>query len=140
MANVIKINLNSKNDYVSKYNDSILSKELNEYILEECKEYELKSEIVIEITSKYELDTNEKQKIIDMISSGFGVEISEMIVYRKMNIYVDLIIFIVGIIVIALYTLISNIPILSEFLLVVSWVLIWEGVHNLIFEGFKNKY
>jgi len=139
MANIIKIILNNKNDYVSKYNDNILSNDLNKYILEECKGYNLNSEIVIEITCKYDIDTIERQKIVDMIRSSFGTEISEMLVYRKRNIYIYIFIFLLGIIAVSFYIFFSNVQIISELILVVSWVLIWEGVHNLIFEGYKNR-
>lgn len=139
MANVIKVTLNNKNDYVSKFNDDILSKDLNEYILEECKEYGFNSEIVIEITCKYDIDTAERQKIVDMIRSSFGNEISEMLVYRKRNIHIDIVIFLTGIIAVSFYLFFSNVKIISELILVISWVLIWEGVHNLIFEGLKNR-
>lgn len=139
MANIIKINLNEKNDYVSKFNNNILSSELNQYILEECKGYSLGSEIVMEISCNYEMNSNEKGKIIDMIRSSFGTEISEMLVNRKRNIIIDIFVFIAGIFAIIANIIFSDFPIISEFTLVVSWVLIWEGVHDLIFHGFKNK-
>ena len=35
MDNVIRINIKKNGDYVSKFNDNILSKELSNYIMEE---------------------------------------------------------------------------------------------------------
>lgn len=47
MKNVIRINIKKKEGYVSKFNDYILTKELNDYIMEECRGYALKSNICI---------------------------------------------------------------------------------------------
>ena len=139
MDNVIKINIKKREDYVSKFNDGILSKDLSSYIIDECKGYSLKSDIHIEITSEYDMDVLEKEKLVDMIRANFGTEISEMLVYRQRNIIVDFLILGFGLITLIFYLFSTNSPILSEFVLVFSWVLIWESAHNLIFTGFSNK-
>lgn len=139
MDNVIKIYIKKKEDYVSKFNDEILSNELSSYIIEECKSFPLKSNIRIEIISEYEMDNLEKDKLVDMIRSNFGIEISEMLFRRQRNIIIDFLMLGFGIIALIFYLFSSNVPILSEFILVFSWVLIWESVHNLIFTGFSNK-
>lgn len=139
MDNVIKIYIKKKEDYVSKFNDEILSNELSSYIIEECKSFPLKSNIRIEIISEYEMDYLEKDKLVDMIRSNFGIEISEMLFRRQRNIIIDFLMLGFGIIALIFYLFSSNIPILSEFILVFSWVLIWESVYNLIFTGFSNK-
>ena len=86
MKKIISINIKKKEDYVSKFNDNILSKELSDYIMEECKGYPLTSNICIEITSDYNMNEFEKNKIVDMIRSNFGTEISELMFFRKKNI------------------------------------------------------
>ena len=139
MNNVIKININKKDDYVSKYNDDILSKELSNYILDECKSFGIKDNFDIEITSDYDMDDNEKDKIIEMIRAYFGVEISEMINNRRRTIYLECIILLFGILSIIFYIICSDIPILSDLILILSWILIWDSVQNLIFGGFNNK-
>ena len=139
MNNIIKINIKKKDDYVSKYNDDILSKELSNYIIEESRIFPLKSNICIEVTSNYDMDDLEKEKFINMIRTNFSNEIKEMLFYRKKNIIIDFFMFIFGIISLIIYFISSSIPVLSEFILVFSWVLIWESAHNLIFSGFSNK-
>lgn len=139
MNNIIKINIKKKDDYVSKYNDDILSKELSNYIIEESRIFHLKSNICIEVTSNYDMDDLEKEKFINMIRTNFSNEIKEMLFYRKKNIIIDFFMFIFGIISLIIYFISSSIPVLSEFILVFSWVLIWESAHNLIFSGFSNK-
>lgn len=139
MPNIINVHLNKRDDYVSKYNNNILSNDLYNYILEECKGFSLKEDIIIKITSKFETDNKEKGIIIDLIRESFGSEISEMGMRRKRNINVDLFVFLVGIVALALYLFVYNVKIISEVVLVASWVLIWEGVYDLVFKGIKNK-
>lgn len=136
---VIKINIRKKEDYVSKFNDDILAKDLSNYIMEEYKSFNIKKNFYIEISSDYDIASSEKDKITSMIRANFGTEISELMEYRKKTVYMDAIILIFGIIALVFYLFSSNIPILSEFILVFSWVLIWESAYNLIFGGFSNR-
>lgn len=139
MKKIISINIKNKEDYVSKFNDNILSKELSDYIMEECKGYPLTSNISIEITSDYTMDTLEKNKIVDMIRSNFGTEISELMFFRKKNIIIDFILILFGILSLLFYMFSYDNVILSELILVFSWVLIGESVYNLLFTGIINK-
>lgn len=137
--NVIKINLKKKEDYTSKYNDNSLSKELSDYIMEEYKSFDIKSDFYIEINSSYEMNDNEKEKIVSMIRANFGTEISEMMTNRRREIKFDIFTVALAIIALVFYLFSSDIPILSEFILVFSWVLIWESAYNLIFGSMENK-
>ena len=139
MNKIISINIKSKGDYVSKFNDNILSKELSDYIIDECKGYPLDSNIHIEITSDYKMDSLEKEKIVDMIRANFGTDISESIYFRKKNIIIDFILILFGILSLIFYMISYNIAILSEVILVLSWLLIGESVYNLLFTGIINK-
>jgi len=139
VKNVIKINIKKKEDYVSKFNDDILSKEISEYILEECKSFNIKEDFNIMISSDYDMNGLEKNKIVDMIRTYFGVEISELISKRRKTIYMDIITVLLAVFALIVYLIISNVPILSEFILVFSWVLIWESAYNLIFGSITNK-
>lgn len=139
MSNVIKINIRSKEDYVSRYNDDILSKDLSNYIIEEYKTVNLKEDFYIEISSDYDIGGSEKDKIISMIRANFGTEISELSQQRKKTIVMDAIILLFGIISLVIYLFCISIPVLSEFILVFSWILIWESAYNLIFGSFSNS-
>ena len=139
MKNVIRVNIKKKEDYVSKFNDDSLSKDISEYILEECKSFNIKEDFNIEISSDYDMDDLEKNKIVDMIRAYFGVEISELITKRRKTIYMDIVTFLLAVLALIVYLIISDVPILSEFILVFSWVLIWESTYNLIFGSITNK-
>lgn len=139
MKNVIKINIKKKEDYISKFNYNILSNELRKYIMEECKGYTLNSDISIEISSEYKIDDKEKEKIVDMIRATFGTEISEMLIFRKKTIIIDFLMILFGTLTLIFYLFSSNIPILSEVILIFSWILIGESIYNLIFTGIIDK-
>ena len=139
MSNVIKINIKKKEDYVSRYNDDILSKDLSNYIIEEYKTVNLKEDFYIEISSDYDIGGSEKDKIISMIRANFGTEISELTEQRKKTIIMDAIILLFGIIALVIYLFCISIPVLSEIILVFSWILIWESAYNLIFGSFSNS-
>lgn len=85
------------------------------------------------------MDNLEKNKIVDMIRASFGNDISEIKIYRKRNIILDFLILGFGIIALIFYLFSSDVPILSEFILVFSWLMIEESVYNLIFTGVNNK-
>lgn len=138
MKNVIKINIRKKEDYTSKFNDDILSSELSNYIMDECRGFSLNSNIRLEITSKYAINDSEKNKLVDMIRSNFGNDVSEILLYRKKGIIIDFLMIGFGAFALIFYIFSSDIPILSELILIFSWILIGESLYNLIFTGFSN--
>jgi len=138
MKNIIQITLNEKEDYLNKYNDKRISKELNDYILEECKAVELKDSIEIQINTNFEMCEKEKNNLVDMIRENYGVDISDIeILLRRLYILNTIMIFI-GIIFLVIYFLSSNIPVVSEFILIIGWILIWEGINNIMYQSVKN--
>ena len=139
MNKTIRVNIRKKEDYVSKFNDNTLSKDFSEYIMEECKSFNIKEQFNIEITCDYNMTSQEQNKLVDMIRSYFGIEISELIIRRRKTIYMDIVTFLMAVLALIVYLIISDIPILSEFILVFSWVLIWESAYNMIFGGLNNK-
>lgn len=139
MRNIVKINIKERDDYISKFNEDALSNKLSNYILEECRGYKLRSHIVIEISSGYEMEEEEKKKITSMIRNNFQAETKEVLVSQKMNYIIDFILLIVGIVGLVLYYfLLRNIPIVSDVALIFCWVIIWECIYNLIFITFRN--
>ena len=139
MDNVMKITLKKKEDYISKFNDDTISAELSAYILEECRGYKFNDDISIEITSEYKMTAMEKEKLIDMIRSNFGIEVSENLNYQKRSIIIDFTLFILGIIGFFIYFISKSIPILSDFIMILCWVVIWEAAYDLIFTKLRNK-
>ena len=139
MGKIISINIKKKEDYASKFNDNSLSRELSEYIMEEYKGFDIRDNFHIEISSDYEMDDEEKDSVASMIRANFGTEISKMLIKKKRTIYFDILTVALAVIALVFYLVSSDIPILSEFILVFSWVLIWESAYDLIFGRINNK-
>ena len=74
-----------------------------------------------------------------MIRENYGVSIRDTELLSKKLFILNITMTITGIIFLVFYFLSSNIPIISEFILIIGWILIWEGIYNVIFQSIKNK-
>ena len=138
MKNIIEITLNEKEDYLNKFNNKRISKDLNDYILEECKAMDLNDSIEIQINTNFKMSEEEENNLVDMIRENYGVDISDIeSLLKKLYVLNSLMIF-VGIVILAIWFISSNIPVLSEFILIIGWILIWEGINNIMYQSVKN--
>lgn len=137
MNNITNINItiNDYSDICNKFNNDMLSEELSNYIYNECKGNPIKNKIKININSVFEIDGLQKDKIIDMIRSNFGTDIRENLLYLKHTNTKGLISFIIGVILILIYNILNtlNLSWISEIILIIGWLLIWEAVYNYLF-------
>ena len=138
MKNIIEITLNKKEDYLNKFNHKRISKELNDYILEECRVVELKDSIEIHISTNFEISEEEKNCLVTMIRVNYGIDISDIKSLLKKLYILNIIMILTGIIFLVIWFLSSNIPVISEFILIVGWILIWEGIINIMYQSVKN--
>ena len=138
MKNIIEITLNRKDDYLNKYNEKRISKELNDYILEECRGIDLKNNIEIHINTNFEMNDEEKNNLVDMIRENYGVDISDIEELLKKLYIINTIMILAGIVFLIIWFISSNIPVLSEFILIIGWILIWEGINNIMYQTVKN--
>lgn len=139
MANKIDVYVENKSCFQNQFHKERLSPELSAYILEECKTASLKEKIEIHIYCKEELDKREQTYLIDMIRRNYGIDIQELLLYTEKNRLISLICILVGIFILFIYLFVDIIPILSEVILIIAWVFIWEGIYNLLFDGIKNE-
>ncbi|MEE0699522.1 MAG: hypothetical protein U0M66_02910 [Bacilli bacterium] len=135
----IEIFLSSKEAYQNEYNKKRLSSSLSDYILEESKFISPKKKINLIIKTKFELENEEKEELVDMIRNNYGTDVSELIMVSKKLKKLDLIIFIMGVIALLVYFLIPTKFVASEVILIIGWVLIWESTYNFIFRGAGNQ-
>ena len=89
----IEIFLSSKEAYQNEYNKKRLSSSLSDYILEESKFISPKKKINLIIKTKFELENEEKEELVDMIRNNYGTDVSELIMVSKKLKKLDLIIF-----------------------------------------------
>jgi len=131
----IDVTLSDYSDVYNKFNSNSLSSDLSNYIYDECIGKPIKSNININIKSEVELSKEQKSKICDMIRSNYGINIKESSLYLKYFNIKSLVLFLVGIILIVIYSVLTNYNLiwLSEIILIVGWLMIGEAVYNYIF-------
>ena len=84
--NIIEVVLNSKKDYISQFHDKKISKELSDYILNECKAFKPNEKLEIHVFSN-NMSAEEKHNFIDMVRENYGIDIRELcILSEKKNI------------------------------------------------------
>ncbi len=139
MENIIKIHLREKDDYKNTYNDEILSYKLSNYILEELKGIETKKKIKFSISTDFYMTDIEKNNLIDMIRNNFGADISELMHLAKKERLTNYLISLLGVISIIIYSLI-DITVISEFILILGWVLLGESICNFLYKGIDYNH
>jgi len=139
MNNKIYITLNRKEDYVNKFNDERITMELNNYILDEIRTIDLKEKTEIVVDSKFQMSEDEKNKLKKMIKNNFKDDINETSMYLRKMFLIDTILFFSGIFALLIYIVSNKLLVISEVILIIGWLLIWEGVYNFIFSTLENK-
>lgn len=139
MKSIIKIYLKDSNDYRNQYNREILSYQLSEYILDELKGIDLKQKIEFNISTEFEMNDQEKNCLVDMIRNNFGADISEIINIEKKQRIIHCLILIIAIVLIIISYLL-HVWLLSEFILILGWVLLGESICNFLYKGMETNY
>lgn len=139
MKSNITITLNKKEEYLNKFNDQRISPELNTYILEECKPIKTKKELQLNIQSNFEMTNQEKEEFVKMVRLNYQDDIDELKELSKKLMFIDIYMFLIGVIFLVLYSCNINIRVASEIILIIGWVLIWESIYNFIFARTENK-
>lgn len=136
----IDIVLNDMDDALSKYNNNILSEELENYIYKESINIKNKN-IVIRIKTLFDISDNDKNKLMKMIIDSFKINIKENLLHmRHANIKRCLLMIIGTIFVLASeLTDFSGIFLIPEIFMIIGWVGIWEAVYSLFFEDTKMR-
>lgn len=136
--NIIEVVLNSKEDYINQFHNKKISKELSDYILNESKAFKPNEKLEIHVFSN-NMSIEEKHEFIDMVRENYGIDIRELCILSEKKNISNLLCLLFGIIALFLNLLVDIIPIVSEFVLIFGWVLIWEGIYNMLFDGLKTR-
>lgn len=137
--NEIIININDEKDYENKYNSNNLSSELSNYIYEECKGKSINNKVLIVIKSKYQMKDKEKEEIINKIHNNYKTDLNEQLLMIKYSNIKNFVISLLGILFLYLYYFIKINFVLSEMILIVGWVAIWEAVYAWLFVRGKDN-
>ena len=130
MENIVEINVDllDKYDLVEKYNKSVVSRNLIDYIIEQAMEYKPSSNFKITVSKKGQIDHDSTKLIRDWLTKEFE---KAKTFHRNENIK-QILYLVIGILLIFLATRFSN-PIVTEILSVSAWVPLWEAVDLALF-------
>lgn len=137
MKTMININLKKKEDFYSRYSNQKLNSELTDFIYNECYGEDYKNNIVINIYTKLKISKNEKNDMMDTIRRTFGLKVQDELYYYEKAKFKKTILFLIGIVLIVIYYL-SFIEVLSEIILILGWLAIWESVYSFLTDSSKD--
>ena len=136
---IIEISFDEKDDYINQFNENKLSNYLSN--LDECKGKSLANRITLNVKVNFKMSSKEKEEFKKMIHENYKSDLSEYMLILKYSNLKKMIVFFAGIILIYLHYFkdISNNKIISEVILVIGWVAIWEAAYTWLFENSKNR-
>lgn len=137
--NTVKINIKNKEDYKNKYNENELSSELKQYILDHVKSKNTKQNIKLDIATDFKMDEKEALNLTYMIRRAFGLDVSEIMNISKKRSLKSLFAFILGTIFLLIYSFVPKQYVVTEIILIIGWVLIWESTYNFLFKNIETK-
>lgn len=137
--NEIVINIDNEDDYINKYNSNNLSNDLSNYIYEECKGKPFNNKIGILIKSNFKLNEEKQKDIANKIHNNYKIDLEENLLIIKYSTIKKLLIFILGIIFLYMSYVLKINFVLSETVLIIGWVAIWEAAYAWLFESDKIK-
>ena len=136
--NEVIINIENDN-YINKYNSNNLSKDLSNYIYEECKGKPFNNKILILIKTNIELTEDKQKDIINKIHNNYKSDLEENLLIIKYSTIKKMLIFLLGIIFIYVSYVIKINFVLSETILIIGWVTVWEAAYAWLFESDKIR-
>ena len=137
MKTMININLKKKEDFYSRYSNQKLNSELTDFIYNECYGEDYKNNIVINIYTKLKISNKEKNAMMDTVRRTFGLKVQDELYYYEKAKFKKTILFLIGIVLIVIYYL-SFIEVLSEIILILGWLAIWESVYSFLADSSKD--
>lgn len=129
---IINIDLDNKYEFISEYNDNMLNNKLREYLLENLEI--TKDEITLKFNFKYQ-ESTKKINIKKILNNSFNDYISDINnEIKRINIR-NIIFSLLGIFNLAIYSYLNQFDIflISEFCLIISWVVYWEIIESFLF-------
>lgn len=129
MEELIKIDLNNKNDLLDKYNNKNISDDIIKYIIKKARKIPKYKRIKIIINKKSDINIDTSELIKQGLKEAYNTSIQE----RNCNNLKQFMFLGLGIFFIFLSTLIEKKGIWKEILLITGWVPIWEMIEVELF-------
>lgn len=134
MIKIIEIDLDSKLEYLNKYDDNMISEELLNYVLDTFDN--VKNNVVLQIKFNYNATNKELLKIENLMKKSFLIELDNIKKKLKKQRVIDLLLLLWGMLVLVIYFFMKNYEfvLLTELLMITSWVSLWKFVENILFD------
>lgn len=137
----LEINIFIKNitKIYNQYNENQLSDELSNYIYNQCKGKQAIKNINLNINHDFDINNEDKIKLINTIRENYGIDIKENLLKMKHERIKETILFFIGVLLIVFSKLFNYIngEIMGEIISIFGWVAVWEIAYNLIFAKTK---
>ena len=137
--NKLEIELKDKKDFVSKYNNNRISNELYNYIKEESKLLNIKEQFNIEIKPQFKMTDEEKELLALNIKKTTSEEIKDLEYIEKKVLIKELLFLMIGIIITFFWFVVRKSEFISEIILIIGWLFVWEAVKKLVFSKVENR-
>jgi len=137
--NKIEIELKDKKDFVSKYNNNRISNELYNYIKEESKLLNIKEQFNIEIKPQFKMTDEEKELLALNIKKTTSEEIKDLEYIEQKVLIKELLFLMIGIIITFFWFVVRKSEFISEIILIIGWLFVWEAVKKLVFSKVENR-
>lgn len=130
----IKIDLRNEDDLLEKYNNSVVSNELINYIICSAMNIDKYSDIKIVVNkNKIKLDVQ------TLIQEGLEREYDKSFMNYEKNNILQGVLFLLGFVILIFSFILGDNGLWHEILLIIGWVPIWEMVHLELFTDFKER-
>lgn len=128
----INIFIDNFDDIFNQFDKSDISDELALFIENRCSRIK-KNELVIYIHTKCELNSTEKELIVDAIRKHFGLETKYNLIESNRRKIANMLLIIAGVLIILLKNLTTLFDTVLDILDIIGCFIIWESAYNLIF-------
>ena len=138
----IKIEIRDQEKIYNDFDRSKLSDELGRYIYNQRSLYNINQKVGIDILLFDDISTYEELELQRMIHKYFKNKVKEMTQIEKQDTIKKILLFLIGTIIIFLSHNIhfKNDFIVTEILLIIGWVAIWEVFDIVLFRETKRKF
>lgn len=138
----INIIITKESPLYNQFNNSQLSDELSNYILEQFRGIPFKTDVVLNIYPNFKMTKSEKRKLVNEIRENYGLDIRENLLMLKLQHLKQILILFIGLLLIAISHLLIKdyYYLLQQFLSIFGWVLVYECFSSFSFVNTKLKY
>ena len=135
MEKVIKIDLYNKKYFFEKYNESAVSRNLINYLVEQAIYIDKNDTIKVIVNDRCEFG----EDCLKIIKDGLELEYQKNLKNCKLTNIKQVTLMFLGVLILFLSTIIQGMFVFDEVFLIIGWVPIWEAVDIELFSDVKEK-